>query len=382
MTQWIASEVAARQRALLGWYDTHGRDLPWRRDRSPYGTWISEVMLQQTTVATVIPRWKAFLERFPDLRSLAAASEAEVLATWAGLGYYRRARHLHQAARILADADAGLPEAQAGWRALPGVGDYASAAIASIGLGLPAAAVDANVRRVLARWACHSGDQALALTARGLQQLADEHLARHRPGDWNEALMDLGSEVCRAEQPRCEGCPVARWCAARQAGVMAAVPAPTVRREPLRGTLSALVLRSGSRVMLLPPAEATVTAVRGLGRPVRRGLGDLLAGTSCLPLTPWYAGAVESGQPFVLAWRRWLTGVGLGDADPRAVGTVRHVITHHRLLVHVVAVGVDRPTLEGLWVEALDPGARSTLVTRCLGRAGVVSVNQGAANDF
>jgi hypothetical protein len=141
----------------------------------------------------------------------------------------------------------------------------------------------------------------------------------------------------------------------------------------VRVTLSALVLRSGSQVMLLPPDEATVATVRGLGRPVRRGLGDLLAGTSCLPLTPWYAGDVGSDRPFVTAWRRWLATVGLGAADPLPVGTVRHVITHHRLLVHVVAVGVDRPILDGLWVEGLQPGARSTLVARCLGRAGVGS---------
>lgn len=371
MAQCDWRDIAARQRALLNWHDAHGRDLPWRRDRSPYGTWISEIMLQQTTVATVVPRWAAFLSRFPDLDALASASEPEVLAAWAGLGYYRRARHLHQAARMLAAAGRGLPDSQPGWRQLPGVGDYAAAAIASIGLGLAAAAVDANVRRVLARWVCHDTAQASALTPRLLQQVADQHLVSQRPGDWNEALMDLGAEVCRTDLPRCGACPVARWCAARRAGVVDSVPVLPARREVVQVMLGALVVRAGDRVLLLPPAAAVVAPVRGLGRPVRRGLGDLLAGTTCLPLTPWYAGHTGTEEPFLQAWRRWLRSQGWTDAGPRGAGTVRHVITHHRLLIHVAEVAAPPSLVDDRWADTSKPGPRSTLVARCLARVGL-----------
>ena len=144
-----------RQRRLLVWYDAVARDLPWRRETTLYGTWIAEIMLQQTTVRAVAPRWSTFLERFPDVSTLAAAAESEVLAAWSGLGYYRRARLLHRAARELRDRHGGrLPTSHDQWRALPGVGEYTAGAIGSIGLGLPVAAIDANVRRVLTRWHC------------------------------------------------------------------------------------------------------------------------------------------------------------------------------------------------------------------------------------
>jgi len=370
MAQCGPRDIEARQQALLSWHDAHGRDLPWRRDRSLYGTWISEIMLQQTTVATVVPRWTAFLARFPDLDALASAAESEVLAAWAGLGYYRRARHLHQAARMLASAGRDLPDSYLGWRQLPGVGGYAAAAIASIGLGLASAAVDANVRRVLARWVCRDVAQAAALTPPRMQQVADRHLAQQRPGDWNEALMDLGAEVCRSDQPRCGACPVARWCAARRAGVVESVPVAPVRREPTQVTLGALVLWSADQVLLLPPPAAVVAPVRGLGRPVRRGLGELLAGTSCLPLTPWYAGHAGADGPFLQAWRRWLRSLGWAGVGPRGAGSVRHVITHHRLLIHVAEVEAQRSLVDGRWADASVPGPRSTLVERCLARVG------------
>ncbi len=222
--QWSQDDIDARRRALLAWYDAHARDLPWRRRPSLYGTWVSEIMLQQTTVTTVTPRWPDFLARFPDVQALAAAPEAEVLAMWSGLGYYRRARNLHAAARAIVAAGGGLPRTLAGWRALPGIGDYAAGAIASIGLGLAHAAVDANVRRVLTRWACRSGPEAATLGPRDLQRLAQQHLDVQRPGDWNQALMDLGAEVCRSDQPRCPGCPVASWCAAALAAATDEVP--------------------------------------------------------------------------------------------------------------------------------------------------------------
>ncbi|MEZ4387620.1 MAG: A/G-specific adenine glycosylase [Candidatus Krumholzibacteriia bacterium] len=353
---------------MLDWYDRHGRDLPWRRRRSLYGTWISEIMLQQTTVAAVLPRWSAFLDRFPDVHALAAAPEADVLAAWSHLGYYRRARLLHQAARRIVADGGRLPSDLAGWRSLPGVGDYAAGAIASIGLGDVAAAVDANVRRVLTRWWSDSPGAAAGLNARRLQHLALQHLPPTRPGDWNEALMDLGATVCRTDQPRCGDCPVAAWCAAAQAGIVDQVPAPVKRVEPAAVCLGALVVRCGDRILVLPPEAAVVVRARGLGRPYREDLGGLLAGTLCVPLTPWYAGHLDDGQPFLAAWRAWFRSLGIDAGQPTLAGVVRHVITHHRLQVHVSAVTIDvRPPL-GRWVEPTGDWPRSTLVARCLAK--------------
>lgn len=149
------------------------------------------------------------------------------------------------------------------------------------------------------------------------------------------------------------------------------VPVSPVRREPVRVTLGALVLRAGTRVLLLPPPVAVVAPVRGLGRPVRRGLGDLLAGTACLPLTPWYAGHEPAGGLFLQAWRRWLGSLGCMGAIPRDAGTVRHVITHHRLLIHVAEFEAPRSLVDHRWADASAPGPRSTLVGRCLTRVGL-----------
>lgn len=369
-----AAAVAGRRRAVLRWYDAAGRDLPWRRRPSLYGTWIAEIMLQQTTVAAVHGRWEAFLSRFPDVQSLASAPQADVLAAWSGLGYYRRARLLHAAAREVVAGGGDLPTSREGWRRLPGVGEYAAAAIASIGLGACEAAIDANVRRVLTRWRSVDAGAAEALRPRDLREFAAAHVPADRPGDWNQALMDLGAGICSAGDPKCDVCPVRRWCAAGRAGTAATVPPPATRPTMRDVTVGALVLCRGDEVLVLPPARAIVTAATGLGAALRSEMGGLLSGTLCLPLTRWYAGSAAAPPPLLAAFRRWLRNLGVETGTTIAPGRrVRHTITNHRLHVQVVggeiAGSCGRLAEVGEWREVGGAWPRSTLVERCLGAA-------------
>lgn len=368
--------VATRQEALLAWFDTDGRDLPWRPGPGLYATWVAEVMLQQTTVAAVIPRWQSFLRRFPDVARLAAADEEDVLTAWSGLGYYRRARLLHRAAReVMARHGGQLPTSRDGWRALPGIGDYAAGAIASIGLGLPTAAVDANVKRVLTRWTCADGETAGRMTAADLRALADRHVPAKRAGDWNQALMDLGAGRCRAGEPDCVGCPVGELCAAGRAGTGGEVPPPVPRAGAVPVILSALVARRAGRTLLLPSEAAVVARARGLGRPRRSDLSSLFGGMLGVPSTPWYEGAGRRSAPFVAAWRRWLGQETGPTGQVVACGWVGHAITLYRLQVLVctveIATAEARPELDGArWTDmSLDGLPISTLARKVMQRA-------------
>jgi A/G-specific adenine glycosylase len=203
--------MAAFRRALLRWYDEHRRDLPWRETRDPYRIWLSEIMLQQTRVAAVLDHYQIFLKRFPNIQALAAASEDAVLAAWSGLGYYRRARMLHQAAQQIAKQLGGcFPQTSEAWVALPGIGRYTAAAIASISFAEPIAVVDGNVERVLQRFV------GINLTTPQIWQHAQALLVASRPGDFNQAMMELGATVCVPREPRCPMCPVGKWCATEQ----------------------------------------------------------------------------------------------------------------------------------------------------------------------
>jgi A/G-specific adenine glycosylase len=198
------------RRRLLAWYDSNRRDLPWRKNCDPYRVWLSEIMLQQTRVAAVTDHYQRFLQRFPTIRKLAAAREASVLAAWSGLGYYRRARMLHAAAKEIVQQYAGkLPASAGDLRTLPGIGRYTAAAIASIAFGEPVAVVDGNVERVLGRvWGRN-------LAGEELWQAAQDLLSRRRPGDFNQAMMELGATVCLPRQPECRACPIYGACATR-----------------------------------------------------------------------------------------------------------------------------------------------------------------------
>jgi A/G-specific adenine glycosylase len=233
------NDYPAMRAALLAWYGAHRRDLPWRATRDPYRIWVSEIMLQQTRVAAVLEHYRRFLEAFPTVQALAAASEPEVLALWSGLGYYRRARMLHRAAKLLVEESAGaMPRTAEGLRALPGVGAYTSAAVASIAFGEPIAVVDGNVERVLARMAGWSADMgAFAVRVRAL---ADALVDPERPGDFNQGMMELGATVCLPRAPLCLGCPWQQWCRTRGEHSMPARPRQQRRHSArvvwLRGT--------------------------------------------------------------------------------------------------------------------------------------------------
>jgi len=206
-------DLAAFQRALLRWYDQHRRDLPWRMTRDPYRIWLSEIMLQQTRVAAVLEHYRIFLARFPNVQALAAASEEAVLAAWSGLGYYRRARMLHRCAQQIAERHGGcFPRNAEALLALPGIGRYTAAAIASIAFAEPVAVVDGNVGRVLQRLT------GIDLTGPQTWQRAQALLGRSRPGDFNQAMMELGATVCVPGEPRCAKCPVRKWCITRGGG--------------------------------------------------------------------------------------------------------------------------------------------------------------------
>jgi A/G-specific adenine glycosylase len=246
--------VGALRRRLSEWYRRSQRDLPWRRDQDPYRVWVSEVMLQQTTVKTVIPYYEAFLDRFPTVQALGAASEETVLAAWSGLGYYHRARNLHRGARHVAQHHTGrFPRSLEAALAVPGVGLYTASAVLSIAYGMPLPVVDGNVRRVLAR----------LLVLRGPEWLKDGPyynraqalLDPSGPGDWNQAVMELGATVCTPKNPSCPACPVRAQCGAFRLGLVASLPESRKRRATVDVTVAAAVVERDGRVLLVRRAE-------------------------------------------------------------------------------------------------------------------------------
>lgn len=226
-------EIERFRTELLGWFAVHRRDLPWRRTRDPYAIWISEIMLQQTRVTAVIPYYERFLARYPNFRELAEASEAELLAYWAGLGYYYRARNLQKAARLMCDRGS-FPAAYEEIRRLPGIGDYTAAAVGSIGFNLPHAVLDSNVFRVLSR----IFDDPMNIASTGGRKhfgaLAEQLLDREQPGTFNQAMMELGATICLPSNPQCLLCPVSHLCHARQSGHPNELPVKIVARKSVQ----------------------------------------------------------------------------------------------------------------------------------------------------
>ena len=266
------AKIARLRLHLIEWYERNRRDLPWRNRQEPYAIWVSEIMLQQTRVAVVVERYQAFMGRFPTLFSLALAPEQEVLALWSGLGYYRRARMLHKAAQFVANHLQGeLPKASAELRALPGIGAYTAAAIASIAYGEPVAVVDGNVERVLCRlsgWDSVSRVGAAALR-RKIEDLAARLVDPERPGDFNQALMELGATVCLPRNPQCLVCPVSADCKTR--GEHKTSPRPRMLSREIAHALSVRTSRHfsksgghGSREVLLEQRAAEQTVMPGL----------------------------------------------------------------------------------------------------------------------
>jgi A/G-specific adenine glycosylase len=236
------------RRQLSAWYGVHRRDLPWRRTRDPYRIWVSEIMLQQTRVAAVLERYKSFLQRFPRIKDLAAAEEADVLAVWSGLGYYRRARMLHCAAKLVRDERGGrLPRSSTELRQLPGIGRYTANAVASIAFGESVAVVDGNVERVLVRiLGKRSASEEVWSAAQTLLDPANA-------GDFNQAMMELGATVCVAGVPRCGGCPVKRQCISRgQKQDAMAIPEKRLQRS----ASLLLICRNGNIMLKQRPLTA------------------------------------------------------------------------------------------------------------------------------
>jgi A/G-specific adenine glycosylase len=258
--------VPARTRfrkKLLCWFAEFQRDLPWRRTKDPYRIWLSEIMLQQTRVAAVIPYYHRFLAAFPDVKALAEAPEEEVLRHWAGLGYYSRARNLHKAAQqIIADHGSRFPDSREKVLALSGIGRYTASAILSIAYGKKMAVLDGNVARAIARLGAVPGDLHTGSRWQQLQEKADALLAPQAPGDWNQAMMELGATICTPRCPQCLICPVAEFCEARKLGLTNAIPEQRKKRTVVEITLAALVLvdTQGRTLLIRQPKTDTKPA--------------------------------------------------------------------------------------------------------------------------
>jgi A/G-specific adenine glycosylase len=257
-----ATPLARFRTALLEWFAQSKRDLPWRRTKDAYRVWISEIMLQQTRVAAVIPYYERFLDRFPDVRALARARTESVLQHWAGLGYYSRARNLQGAARqIVAKHKGEFPRGAEAALDLAGIGGYTAAAVLSIAYDQPLAALDGNVARVLARLGAIRGDLRKPERWQELSQAAGRLLARERPGDWNQAMMELGATICTPGAPRCLICPVAGYCRARALGVAAEIPEKRRKRATVEVNLAVAVFRDADgQTLVVRPAKETVAA--------------------------------------------------------------------------------------------------------------------------
>jgi A/G-specific adenine glycosylase len=246
--------AAALRRPLLDWYRRNRRELPWRRTSDPYGIWVSEVMLQQTTVKAVAPYYETFLARFPDVHALADAPEEDVLASWSGLGYYHRARNLRRGALHVVEKHGGVfPRTLETALAVPGVGLYTASAVLSIAYGAALPVVDGNVRRVLARLHALRGPE--WQRDGPYYNLAEEHLDREAPGDWNQAVMELGATVCAPRHPACPACPLRAPCRARAEGHPEELPESRGRRAPVDVTVAAVVVERRGRVLLVRRSE-------------------------------------------------------------------------------------------------------------------------------
>ncbi len=316
---------AAARRALLTWFRRRRRDLPWRRSSDAFRIWVSEIMLQQTRVDSVIPYYERFVSALPDVFALARAPLERVLELWAGLGYYRRARNLHAAARQIVSRDAGrLPRDAEAWQALPGVGRYTAAAIASIAFDQPVAALDGNIQRVLARFFTVAQPIDLPATTRRLWAHAEEFLDPRSPGDFNQALMELGATICTPRSPACAACPLRRACRAVAEDRQAELPRRSAHRKPVRVTAIALAVVRGDACLL-----------------VRRPARGLLGGLWCLP-------QFELNElPTTRTAERRLLRERLGAAalpgSVRKLGCLRHAFTHRHLELHVYRCELNGP---------------------------------------
>ena len=341
------SRRSSHAQRLLAWYDIHRRDPPWRAKpgeaADPYRVWLSEIMLQQTTVQAVASYYRKFTARWPTVDALAKAPLDDVLAAWAGLGYYARARNLHKAAKLVAEAGR-FPSSAEELRKLPGIGAYTAGAIAAIAFGAREAAMDANAERVIAR--LFAAEEPLPGAKAKLLALGKSLVPHRRAGDFVQALMDLGAGICTVKRPACGNCPWTDECEARRRGIAEALPAKAPKRaRPLRRG-AAFVARDGGGAVLL----------------VKRAEKGLLGGMLQPPLGPWdedFPAAKEASAqaPFRAAWKK-------------LPGFVRHTFTHFELEIEVwTAEAARRPKTDGSWVSDLANAALPTVMRKIIAHA-------------
>ena len=352
---WTDDEIGAMRAALLDWYDREGRTLPWRirpEDRAsglvpnPYAVWLSEIMLQQTTVPHGTPYWHKFLDLYPTVQDLAAAPLDDVLTHWAGLGYYARARNLHKCAKAVVDAHGGqFPQSYAQLIKLPGIGDYTASTIAAICFDEPTTIVDGNVERVITR--LHRLDAPLPKAKPEVKRLASALSDPDRPGDYGQAVMDLGATVCTPRSPSCLLCPWNRWCRAFDAGDQTEYPKKTPKKaKPVRHGQSFVILKDG-HVWLR-----------------RRDEDGLLGGMMEVPGPDWGSDPLSDLDASFADLNDWT----------RMPSQVRHVFTHFELRLDIFRGEMQNdPPTEGRWVaiDRLDEQALPSLFKKVLKAAGL-----------
>lgn len=307
--------MSSFQTDLLAWYDDNARVLPWRSDPAPYRVWVSEIMLQQTRVETVLPYFERFMTRFPSLKTLAEATEDDILRVWEGLGYYKRARNFHKAAQHVLSKHAGeIPQSANELGRLPGIGAYTAAAIASIAFGEPVAAVDGNIRRIYARMLALQEPLGSASFEKQVRDHAQYVLPADRPGDFNQALMDLSSTICLARKPLCQVCPVSGYCLAFQIGNQNQLPIRNKKAALPHYQVCAAIIRSHGRVLLH-----------------QRGSGGVLAGLWEFP-----GGKLEQADDSLedCLVREVLGKTGFQIAPVREIGVFNHAYTHFKITVY------------------------------------------------
>ncbi len=309
------TDISELRTNLLRWFDSHQRDLPWRKTSDPYHIWVSEVMLQQTQVTTVIPYYNRFISRFPSIGQLAASSSTEILKLWEGLGYYSRARNLHKAAEmVISDHASVVPGTYSSFRSLPGVGDYIAAAVQSIAFNKPYAAVDGNVKRVLSRLFELEQPVNQPKNHSVFQTIADDILDRKRPGDFNQSMMELGALICKPATPSCKHCPVSSFCQSLQHGTVDRFP-HRIKRKPVPVYHIAVGIIMKKDKMLI-----TLRKPKGL-------LGGLWE---------FPGGKTESGESTEQACIREIKEeTGLNVEVEQSLAVIRHAYTHFRIVMEV-----------------------------------------------
>ncbi len=336
------------RRNLLAWFSQFQRDLPWRRSKDAYRIWLSEIMLQQTRVAAAIPFYERFLERFSDVRALAEAPEDEVLRLWSGLGYYSRARNLQKAAQQIVALHKGVfPATEPEALALPGIGAYTAGAILSIAHGQKLAVLDGNVARVLARLLAIRGDLRVDGRWQELQKTADALLAPNAPGDWNQAMMELGAILCTPKSPQCLLCPVNEFCQARKLGLADSIPAKRKKRDTVELKLaSAVLLDPQGRTLLLPPPKPNA------GKARKADVGALVSRMWHFPTTEVRRNAPidlrDYLQESLLSGRKLSTTFEL-------LRKVRHAVTYRAITLQPYRLNLKKlPQLSGAKILPLD----------------------------